>query len=352
MCAGRRRGRTARGRTGRGRTAPGLRRRSRAPPAHRSPPRGGGPARRRSGAARRPSRPGQRPAPGPLKGNPLYLEQLLVGDRAAASGPEGELPPTLQALLGARIGALARTERAVVDLAAVIGREFAAAELVRLETAVPTEQPGPAPETPATGSGSPDRRRVDEALAALTRRRLVEPRALRGRGFLGVPVQQRAGPRGRLRLALQAGQGGAPRVGGQAAERGADRGRRGRGPPGARLPLPRRTGAAGRPGPAAAGPRRHRAGPGRAHSHARSDLHWAHGLPRAVTMEGNAREARFLHSLGCRGCRWPRSYGSPPSTVTGAWSCAPTPRSPYTRGSRHWNGPMWSRRSRRPGWRS
>ncbi|CAO0832918.1 AAA family ATPase OS=Streptomyces microflavus OX=1919 GN=HUT09_11300 PE=4 SV=1 [Streptomyces microflavus] len=109
------------------------------------------------------------------EGNPLYLEQLLVGDRAAASGPEGELPPTLQALLGARIGALARTERAVVDLAAVIGREFAAAELVRLETAVRTEQPGPAPETPATGSGSPDRRRVDEALAALTRRRLVEP---------------------------------------------------------------------------------------------------------------------------------------------------------------------------------
>ncbi|NEB66395.1 hypothetical protein G3I39_04885, partial [Streptomyces fulvissimus] len=80
------------------------------------------------------------------EGNPLYLEQLLVGDRAAASVPEGELPPTLQALLGARIGALARTERAVVDLAAVIGREFAAAELVRLETAVRTDQSGPAPE--------------------------------------------------------------------------------------------------------------------------------------------------------------------------------------------------------------
>jgi len=108
------------------------------------------------------------------EGNPLYLEQLLVGDQAAASGPEGELPPTLQALLGARIGALARTERAVVDLAAVIGREFAAAELVRLEVAVRTaEQPGPG--ASGTGYGSPDRRRVDEALAALTRRRLVEP---------------------------------------------------------------------------------------------------------------------------------------------------------------------------------
>ncbi|MYW29511.1 hypothetical protein, partial [Streptomyces sp. SID2119] len=62
---------------------------------------------------------------------------------AAASGPEGELPPTLQALLGARIGALARADRGVVDLAAVIGREFAAAELVRLELSVRTaEQPG------------------------------------------------------------------------------------------------------------------------------------------------------------------------------------------------------------------
>ncbi|MER6191894.1 adenylate/guanylate cyclase domain-containing protein [Streptomyces cyaneofuscatus] len=106
------------------------------------------------------------------EGNPLYLEQLLVGDgTAAASGPEGELPPTLQALLGARIGALARAERGVVDLAAVIGREFAAAELVRLELSVRTaEQPGA-----VTGQGPADRRRVDEALAALALRRLVEP---------------------------------------------------------------------------------------------------------------------------------------------------------------------------------
>ncbi|MFD5984013.1 adenylate/guanylate cyclase domain-containing protein [Streptomyces cyaneofuscatus] len=106
------------------------------------------------------------------EGNPLYLEQLLVGDgTAAASGPEGELPPTLQALLGARIGALARAERGVVDLAAVIGREFAAAELVRLELSVRTaEQPAA-----VTGQGPEDRRRVDEALAALALRRLVEP---------------------------------------------------------------------------------------------------------------------------------------------------------------------------------
>ncbi|MYX13805.1 AAA family ATPase [Streptomyces sp. SID8374] len=105
------------------------------------------------------------------EGNPLYLEQLLIDDRAAAPAPEGELPPTLQALLGARIGALARAERGVVDLAAVIGREFAAAELVRLELAVRTaERPGSA--LPAAPQ---DPGRVDEALAALARRRLVEP---------------------------------------------------------------------------------------------------------------------------------------------------------------------------------
>ncbi|MFJ7084664.1 adenylate/guanylate cyclase domain-containing protein [Streptomyces griseus] len=115
-------------------------------------------------------------------GNPLYLEQLLVGDRedpATASRPGGdpapgeELPPTLQALLGARIGALARAERGVVDLAAVIGREFTAPELVRLELSVQAgEGHGPGP---LAGAAGPEhRRRVEEALAVLGRRRLVE----------------------------------------------------------------------------------------------------------------------------------------------------------------------------------
>ncbi|WP_426501490.1 adenylate/guanylate cyclase domain-containing protein [Streptomyces sp. D54] len=119
-------------------------------------------------------------------GNPLYLEQLLVGDRAdpaAASRPgepaaEEDLPPTLQALLGARIGALARAERGVVDLAAVIGREFTAPELVRLELSVRAGEGHDAGQlagaTGAAGAAPEHRRYVEEALTVLGRRRLVE----------------------------------------------------------------------------------------------------------------------------------------------------------------------------------
>ncbi|OSC57809.1 hypothetical protein B5180_37610, partial [Streptomyces sp. BF-3] len=106
--------------------------------------------------------PGRRPGPGRGgRGDRVCLGELLVGVRAAGE----ELPPTLQALLGARIGALARAERDVVDLAAVIGREFTAPELVRLQSSV----------RDAEGHGiTPQRQLVDEALEALGRRRLVE----------------------------------------------------------------------------------------------------------------------------------------------------------------------------------
>ncbi|MFH9762613.1 adenylate/guanylate cyclase domain-containing protein [Streptomyces anulatus] len=126
-------------------------------------------------------------------GNPLYLEQLLVGDRAdpAASSRPGEpaaeedLPPTLQALLGARIGALARAERGVVDLAAVIGREFTAPELVRLELSVRAGEGHDAGQlagaTGAAGASPEQRRYVEEALAVLGHRRLVESGPSEGR---------------------------------------------------------------------------------------------------------------------------------------------------------------------------
>lgn len=123
-------------------------------------------------------------------GNPLYLEQLLVGDRAdpaAASRPgepaaEEDLPPTLQALLGARIGALARAERGVVDLAAVIGREFTAPELVRLELSVRAGEGHDAGRLAGAAGAAPEQRRyVEEALAVLGRRRLVESGPSEGR---------------------------------------------------------------------------------------------------------------------------------------------------------------------------
>jgi class 3 adenylate cyclase/tetratricopeptide (TPR) repeat protein len=57
------------------------------------------------------------------EGNPLFVEQLVVM-QAEGEGEAGELPPTLQALLTARIDRLTEAERAVAECAAVQGRHF------------------------------------------------------------------------------------------------------------------------------------------------------------------------------------------------------------------------------------
>ena len=57
-------------------------------------------------------------------GNALYAEQLAS---FAAEGGDG-LPPTLEAVLAGRLGRLADSERAVLQRAAVAGREFARAK--------------------------------------------------------------------------------------------------------------------------------------------------------------------------------------------------------------------------------
>jgi class 3 adenylate cyclase len=105
-------------------------------------------------------------------GNPLYLEQLLAADpvTAGSAGPAGgrDLPHTLQALLGARIDALDRPERTALDLAAVLGREFAAGQVRALARTGPEGRPGG-----PLAAGGPDP--VPAALARLRRRRLVEP---------------------------------------------------------------------------------------------------------------------------------------------------------------------------------
>jgi predicted ATPase len=64
------------------------------------------------------------------EGNPLFLEQLLA--LAEEDGGEPELPHTIQALLAARLDRLAPEERALLEAAAVIGKEFWRSALVGL----------------------------------------------------------------------------------------------------------------------------------------------------------------------------------------------------------------------------
>jgi class 3 adenylate cyclase/tetratricopeptide (TPR) repeat protein len=64
------------------------------------------------------------------EGNPLFLEQL-VALRAGADG-DVEIPPTLQALLAARIDSLAPAERIVIERASVEGRLFHRGSVVEL----------------------------------------------------------------------------------------------------------------------------------------------------------------------------------------------------------------------------
>ena len=80
------------------------------------------------------------------EGNALYAEQL---GSFAAEGGEG-LPPTLEAVLAGRLGRLDDAERAVLQRAAVVGREFSRSALAAL-----SDEP------------------VDTALASLSRRGFV-----------------------------------------------------------------------------------------------------------------------------------------------------------------------------------
>ncbi|HZT84491.1 MAG TPA: adenylate/guanylate cyclase domain-containing protein [Gaiellaceae bacterium] len=60
------------------------------------------------------------------QGNPLYTEQLfaMLAEEARAAAELVALPPTIQALLAARLDRLDPRERNVLECAAVIGREF------------------------------------------------------------------------------------------------------------------------------------------------------------------------------------------------------------------------------------
>ncbi|MBM9508890.1 adenylate/guanylate cyclase domain-containing protein [Actinacidiphila acididurans] len=79
-------------------------------------------------------------------GNPFHLEQLLAALAEPGSGyradGRGDLPTSLVALLGARIGALGRAERAALDLAAVVGRDFTVDDVVGLARTDREGRPG------------------------------------------------------------------------------------------------------------------------------------------------------------------------------------------------------------------
>ncbi|MEX1169891.1 MAG: adenylate/guanylate cyclase domain-containing protein [Chloroflexota bacterium] len=105
------------------------------------------------------------------EGNPLYVEQISAmlietdairqeGDVwvAASASSEIDIPPTIQALVAARLDALHSEERLVVDPASVIGLGFAVEAVTNL---VPAEA---APEVPGR-------------LATLTAKQLVRPAA-------------------------------------------------------------------------------------------------------------------------------------------------------------------------------
>ncbi len=76
------------------------------------------------------------------EGNPLFVEQMLA--MADEDGANGDLavPPTIQALLAARLERLPPPERATVERAAVVGKEFTLAEVRGLSP--PSESPAAA----------------------------------------------------------------------------------------------------------------------------------------------------------------------------------------------------------------
>jgi len=64
------------------------------------------------------------------EGNPLFLEQMVA--MLADGNATGAVPPTVQALLAARLDTLDRAERAVLERASVVGRDFTRGEVAEL----------------------------------------------------------------------------------------------------------------------------------------------------------------------------------------------------------------------------
>ena len=90
-------------------------------------------------------------------GNPLFLEQMLaMVTEEGTDGGELAVPPSIQALLSARLDRLGPDERAVLERASVAGREFSSSAIIDLSTEQTDES-------------------VDSALRMLIRRDLIRP---------------------------------------------------------------------------------------------------------------------------------------------------------------------------------
>jgi tetratricopeptide (TPR) repeat protein len=67
------------------------------------------------------------------EGNPLFLEQMVaMVAQKGELGDDLEIPPTIQALLAARIEPLGPGERAILERAAIAGREFSSKAIAEL----------------------------------------------------------------------------------------------------------------------------------------------------------------------------------------------------------------------------
>ncbi|HEX6681134.1 MAG TPA: adenylate/guanylate cyclase domain-containing protein, partial [Gaiellaceae bacterium] len=95
------------------------------------------------------------------EGNPLFLEQMAAMLAEQSGRPGTALPPSIQALLAARLDQLEPVERDLIERAAVIGREFSRAAV----SALSAQQP----ETPVGGT-----------LMGLVRKELLVPETSAG----------------------------------------------------------------------------------------------------------------------------------------------------------------------------
>jgi class 3 adenylate cyclase/tetratricopeptide (TPR) repeat protein len=117
------------------------------------------------------------------EGNPLYLEQMAA--MLAEGGPTQAIPPTIHALISARLDRLPADERAVLESAAVAGKHFVRSALRKL-------------------LAEADQATVDAGLLSLARKDLLAARPgredayrfrhvlIRDAAYAGIPKEQRA----------------------------------------------------------------------------------------------------------------------------------------------------------------